>query len=171
MQTESPITVLRFFETTSEERELFVIQLIEAIQDGEVDPLKIHAQVKSAEDLIDRITNTDEKRGKNFQLAKIYKSRLLEAAEAYGQKEFQAFNGKFKITEVGVKYDYSQCNDPELIELEKTVKEATEALKERQKFLQTVPLKGMDIITKDGEAITVYPPARSSTTSVNVSLK
>lgn len=171
METLSPINVLRIFETTSHEREEFVVQLIEAIEEGQVDPLKIHAQVKSAEDLIDRLTNTDEKKSKNWQQAKAYKKRLLEAAEAYGQKEFQAFNGKFKISEVGVKYDYSQCNDPELIELEKTVKEATDALKERQKFLQTIPQKGMDIITKDGEAITVYPPARSSTTSVNVSLK
>lgn len=152
--------ILSLFETTKEERLSFCNDLIEKIDNGEADALKIHLQIKSAEDMIKRLNENS-----------IYKKHLLDAAEKMGGKSFDFHNAKFEIKEVGVKYDYSQCNDPELSEMSAQLTDLEAKVKARQKFLQMIPLAGMAIITNDGEAVTVYPPSKSSTTSVAVTLK
>lgn len=160
MSTELTTTsILSLFDTNKEQRETFVAQVIAQLETGNVDALKIHYQVKCMEKIIEAI-NSDKQ----------YKSYVLDAAEKYGQKEFEFGFSKIKIGEVGSKYDYSQCNDPEVAELEKQVKEFSDKLKARQKFLQTVPAEGIDVRVGD-EMVTVYPPSKSSTTSVIVTLK
>lgn len=162
MTTElSTTSILSLFETTKSERQSFCIDLISRLENGEADPLKIHLQIKSAEDLIKQLNDN-----------RVYKSYLLDAAEKMGGKSFEFGNAKFEIKEVGTKYDYSQCADTVLSELETKAAEVNEQLKARQKFLQTVPISGMTLVIEEtGETITVYPPAKSSTTSVAVTLK
>ena len=77
---------------------------------------------------------------------------------------------KFQNAETGSNYDFSQCGDPELIELEAKAKDAADALKVRKEFLKALPMSGMDIITADGEAVKVYPPSKSSKSSFKVIL-
>ncbi len=152
--------IVALFETTKEQRQTFCIDLIERLENGEADPLKVHLQVKSMEDIVKQLNDNT-----------VYKKYLLDAAEKNGKK-FQFQNAEFAIKEVGVKYDYSQVNDPIYAELEAQVADVTEKLKSRQKFLQTVPTEGLNIIIEGtGEAVTVYPPSKSSTTSVAVTLK
>ncbi len=77
---------------------------------------------------------------------------------------------KIELAEVGTRYDYSNCNDPEWFEL-KTKKDCAEMiLDRREKFLKTVPLSGLDIISYDGEGIKVYPPSKTSTSSYKITL-
>lgn len=152
--------IVSLFETTKEQRQSFCIDLVSRLEAGEVDPLKVHLQVKSMEDIIKQLNDNT-----------VYKSMLLDAAEKHGKK-FTFQNAEFSVKEVGVKYDYSQCNDPVLQELEQEAAKIGEALKARQKFLQTAPQSGLTIVIEaTGEAATVYPPSKSSTTSVAVSLK
>lgn len=152
--------IVSLFETTKEQRQSFCIDLVSRLEGGEVDPLKVHLQVKSMEDIIKQLNDNT-----------VYKSMLLDAAEKHGKK-FTFQNAEFSIKEVGVKYDYSQCNDPVLAELEQESARIGEALKARQNFLQTAPQSGLTIVIEaTGEAATVYPPSKSSTTSVAVSLK
>lgn len=153
--------ILSLFETTKAERQNFVQEVIGSLDEGFTDALKIHLQVKSAEDLIKQLTGNEE-----------YKSHVLNAAQKYGAKSFEFVNSKMEIKEVGTKYDYANCNDAELIDITKQVEELTEKLKARQKFLQTVPLSGLTLVNEvTGETYTVYPPSKSSTTSVAVTLK
>ena len=77
---------------------------------------------------------------------------------------------KFTLAEVGTSYDFSMCNDPEFFELEEKSKEATKLLKERKEFLQKLPISGLDITTKDGEGVKIYPPSKSSKSSFKVQL-
>lgn len=78
---------------------------------------------------------------------------------------------KFEVAEVGTKYDFSQCNDTELAALEGAAKLTAEAIKERQAFLKTLPLKGMEILEKNtGELVTIYPPSKTSKSSFKVQL-
>lgn len=77
---------------------------------------------------------------------------------------------KIELAETGTSYDFSECNDPELVELEAEAASVAEKVKQRREFLKIVPPTGMDIITKDGEAVTVYPPAKSSKSSYKVTL-
>jgi hypothetical protein len=154
----SAIGVLSLLETTKEQRESFVRSIVSALDEGQVDPLKIHLQVKNTEDLIKQIT-ADEK----------YREFLLNEAQKYG-KSFEQYNAKFQVKETGTRYDYSGCNDAELRELEMQAQHWQDKLKERQKFLQNLPASGLEVLQGD-ELVTVYPPVKTSTTSVTVTLK
>lgn len=154
-------SILSLFETTKEQRQSFVSDVIEKINSGHVDPLLIHLQVKCAEDIIKGLNGNDD-----------YKKALLEASENQGQRSFVFHNAKFEIKETGVKYDFSKCEDPVLAELHKQQEELGKKVKEREAMLKTLSEKGVIVVIEEtGEAVTVYPPAKSSTTSVAVTLK
>ena len=149
---------LELFQTTKAQRSDFVEQIVANIGEGNANPLRIHLQVKCLEDLIKQLTSSKE-----------YKSYLLDEAGKYG-KSFEFQNAKFETKEMGVKYDYSNCGDPIYDSLALQVEELTEALKNREKFLKALPLEGQDILVDD-EVIRVYPPSKSSTTTVSVNFK
>lgn len=154
-------SILSLFETTKEQRQSFVSDLVSKIYSGNVDPLKVHLQVKCMEDVVKQI-NSD----------KSYKDAVLEASNNMGQKSFQFHNAKFEVKETGVKYDYSQCSDPVLSRLHEQQAEIDKAVKDRETMLKTIPLSGMVITDEQtGETVTIYPPSKSSTTSVAVTLK
>lgn len=161
--------ILSLFETTKEQRTSFVQDIVQRLRDEQVDPLKVHTQVKAMEEIINSLTNRTEKTNKNFTLAIDYHKMLLDAAEKNGKK-FQMFNAEFSVKEVGTAYDWSKCEDVELIEMLAKQDELKEKIKAKQDFLKTVPISGIDIRIGD-ELVTVYPPAKSSTTSVFVTLK
>jgi phosphosulfolactate synthase (CoM biosynthesis protein A) len=163
---------LSLFETTKEQRTSFVNDIIESLNAGTADPLLIHLQVKAMENIIDQLTNTDEKKNKNFIAAIRYKKMLLEAAEKYSAKTFEFKNAKFSIGETGTKYDYSNCNDSVYALLKDSLETITEKIKEREEFLKKLPSAGFEAFDKStGEVVTLYPPSKKSTTSVSVSFK
>jgi hypothetical protein len=160
-------SILSLFETNRDQRTSFVKDIITRLQNGEVDPLEIHLQIKSMEDVINQLTNTDEKKNKNFALAKEYKEMLIEAASKHG-KSFELHNAKFEQKEVGTKYDYSVCEDESYNELSKQMEDLKAKIKEREKFLQNVPEGGIADPTNGNM---VYRAAKSSTTSIALTLK
>ena len=156
----STTNILSLFETTKTERQSFVENVIDKIVAEEVDMLKIHKQLKSLEDISSQLQDN-----------KTYKEYLLNAAEKHGKK-FQYQNAEFIIKEVGTKYNYDNCDDVELKELTQQAEIINEKLKARQDFLKKVPHAGMVITNKEtGETYEVYPPFKTSTTAVAVSLK
>lgn len=161
--------ILSLFETTKEQRRSFAEDVVIKMEDGATDSLQIHLQIKSMEDLIKMLTDSSEKTNKNVDLANRYKKLVLDAAEKNGKK-FQLHNAEFQIKEVGSTFDWSNCNDPEIIDLLDQQEKVKEKVKQRQDFLKTVPAGGMDVRVVD-EMVTVYPPAKRSTTSVSVTLK
>ena len=155
----STTSILALFETNKEQRQSFTLALIDEIEQGNVDPLKVHLQVKCMEDII-KLLNSNT----------VYKKSVLDAAEKYGEKSFQYQNSKVEIKETGVKYDFSQCGDPVYRNLEEANEVTSSLMKQRADFLKTVPAAGMELKIED-EVITVYPPSKSSTTSIAVTLK
>lgn len=151
-------TDLSLFETSKAERLSFAQSVINSAKDGLISPLKLHLQVKCLEDLIKQITNNLE-----------YKELTLDEAYKYG-KIFEQYNAKFEIKEMGVKYDYNECNDPIIIDLLLQQAELEERIKERQRFLKTIPEEGLETLIED-EVVTLYPPQKTSTTSISVNLK
>ncbi len=153
-------SILSLFDTTKEQRESFALDLINRIDNGQVDPLKAHLQLKCMEDIIKKLNDNSN-----------YKAGLLAAAEKMGGKSFQLHNAKFEIKEVGTKYDFSNSGDPVYADLAVKMEQLKTEMKARESFLKTVPLKGMPILIEDtGEAVTVFPPSKTSTTSVAVTL-
>jgi hypothetical protein len=152
-------SILALFETNKEQRQSFALSLVDEIEQGNVNPLKVHLQIKCMEDII-KLLNSNT----------IYKKAVLEEAEKQGQKSFEYQNAKVEIKETGVKYDFTQCSDPVYLDALRMSEQANEVLKARQDFLKTVPSKGMELKVDD-EVVTVYPPSKSSTTSIAVTLK
>lgn len=152
------VTNLALFETNKEQRQDFVSQVISNIEEGNNDPLKIHLQIKCLEDIIKQLTSHP-----------LYKENILAEAQKFG-KTFEHHNAKFEIKEMGVKYDYSNCGDSIYNELQNQNNELQIKIKEREKLLKSVPLSGMDILVED-ELIKVFPPTKTSTTTITVNLK
>jgi hypothetical protein len=160
LQINKPMELQQIFETTKEQRTEFTYQLIQRLNAGELDPLKTHLQVKALEDMLETL-----------KANKDYKDAVLQAAVLNG-KDFEYMSAKFNIREVGVKYDYTKCESPAYEEIIADFNDATKAKKDMEEFLKKVPHSGLDIINGvTGEVTRVYPPAKSSTTSVAVSLK
>lgn len=164
---------LPLFKTTKDQRLSFVSEIIDRLENGEIEPLKVHLQIKSMEDIISLLTDKNEKTNKvGYQFAKRYNDLLVDASEKYEAKKFQYEGGEFTIKEVGTKYDFTMCNDAEIDSLLTQENDLKEKIKSRQDFLKTVPISGLQIVDKDtGEVNTIYPPSKSSTTSLSVSLK
>lgn len=161
IQEMTATSVLSLFETTKEQRTSFVMNVIDQIQMGAVDPLKVHLHVKMMEEII-----------KQLNANSIYKSSILEAAEKYGEKSFQFNNAKVEIKEVGVKYDFSKTGDITLEELYQQQGTLEAKIKARETMLKSVDEKGMSLVDQEsGETFMVYPPAKSSTTSIAITLK
>lgn len=161
MENLTTTSILALFQTDKSQRQSFAEDLVNKIESGEVDPLVIHLQMKCMEDIL-KIVNSNT----------VYKKSVLDAAERYGEKTFKFHNAKIEIKEVGVKYDFSNCEDPVYKRVEQKLEAISTELKQRADFLKTVTLKGMIVTDEEtGETFTVYPPAKSSTTSIAVTLK
>lgn len=154
----TPTSILALFETDKAQRASFVAQIVEQVNEGIIDPRKVHLQAKMTEDLLTSLKDHPD-----------YKEALLKECQKEGKKH-DFYNAAFEVAELGTKYQYSQCNDPLLPELERLAKEANDKLKERQEFLKKIPIEGIEVRHED-ELVTVYPPSKFSTTGIKCTLK
>lgn len=158
---------LQLFQTNKSERESFAVGLLEQMENGDVDPLLAHLQVKSMEDILNRLT--DKKRFP--ETAERYAGMVQSNAERYG-KQFDLHNARFQVKDGTPTYDWTACNDPELNRLMAQMEQLKEDVKKRQDFLKNAPASGTIIVDDaTGEVITVYPPMKSSGTVVAVTLR
>jgi hypothetical protein len=125
------------------------------VMDGEEDPIKKTANL----DFIIKACANAKEILKPYVITELEKDKLRTEYHGY----------KIEVCETGVAYDYANCNDSELDELMEAYEKAKLALKERQDFLKTIK-SSLDVV-QDGEAKTIYPPVRKSTTSPKFTLK
>ena len=126
------------------------------ILSGDHNPLDIEIRLKAMEELVKQLRGDTET-----------KAAVIAEAEKYG-KSFEYGGCKISIREGGVKYDYAATGDSEWAILEAQAKEIGEKKKMREKFLQSIPPAGT-VSPETGEHI--YPPAKTSQTTVAVTLK
>jgi hypothetical protein len=159
----SAASTLALFDTTKAQRAGFVESVISSILDGERNALDIHIHLRNMEEIC-----------KNIKDDPRYKSEVLDSAgkQLSGAKSTTYHNAKVEVRELGVRYDYSVCNDRELQSLQMLFNSIEAQLKERQEFLKKIPASGMTYVhPEDGDVYEIYPPAKTSTTGVVVSLK
>lgn len=158
--------VLELIDSDKSQRRFFVDDLLMRM-DGEVNPLKVHVQMKCFEEIIAMCTDAN----KYPDTAKRYKAMILDEAQKHG-KTFEFHSAKIEQKEVGTSYDWTKCEDEKLNTLLEMQADLNRLVKERQEFLKTVPEGGL-IITDEstGETRKVYKPSKSSTTAISVSLK
>lgn len=99
-----------------------------------------------------------------------YYNYLSYEVAKYGSAHTTSTGTKLELAEVGVKYDYVFCEDDIYNELIVKQMALDEQIKERQKFLKSIPVDGIEIITQDGEMKRIYPPSKSSTSSVKTTI-
>jgi hypothetical protein len=78
---------------------------------------------------------------------------------------------EFSIVEAGVKYDYSECNDIEYNMLTIQIEALKSTLKDRETFLKAIKAPMQMIDETSGEVYTIYPPKKTSSTTLKVTFK
>lgn len=155
VSTVEPEEILNTVPKTGSGIRLFASTLLQKINDGELDPLQIHVQLKAIEKIFKEVSESEG-----------YKASVRNSAEAYG-KEFIRFGAKIKLSETGTKYDYTECGHIYYEELCQKIDTLTEKKKEYETDMKAI--KVSKEFTFYEEKHLVHPPKKSSTSSVTVS--
>lgn len=125
------------------------------IEEGYTNPLEFTVRAKMLIEALQKtLDNTKE-------LAMTEQMKYGKRAELFGAEVTQM--------ESGVRYDYSECNDPVYFELKALLEESKANLSEREKFLKSLPHE-IPFVTEDGEIVAIKPPIKLSTTTLRVTL-
>jgi hypothetical protein len=152
--------LIKFNHTTKEERTQLVREIFDEVLNGRINPLELHLRLKSAEEVIKQLTGLEP-----------YKAILLDEAQKHG-KSFQYHTAKVDIRETGVKYDYTLCGNDTLAQLYIDAANIEMKIKNLESYHKSLPPEGIQALNPStGELETHYPPSKSSTTSVAVTLK
>jgi hypothetical protein len=130
--------ILSLLNTNKDQRKSFVAEVLNNMLAGKSDPLQVHLQVKSMEEICNAIKEDPQ-----------YKDMVLTEAAKYG-KRFELTNAKIEVRASAGKYDFS--NDAKWVELHKQ-------LKAHETYLKGLPSEGVQRVTPDGEVVTDYPPS------------
>ena len=152
--------LIKFNHTTKEERTQVVREIFQELLEGRINPMELHIRMKCLEEVVKQLTSMPA-----------YKAIVLDDAEKHG-KSFQYHNAKVEVKEMGHKYDYSMSGSAVLEELYQ-LQEATDGrIKELETYHKGLPSSGIQVLNPTtSELETHYPPAKTSTTSVAVTLK
>lgn len=152
------IGVLDMFSTSRTGIDVFSDQVIQAVQAGEVNPLKIRIWVKTIEEILERVKKETNE-------------HQLRESEKYPERSFEYAGAKIEKSELGTKYDYSICNDPVHGQLSKLMEEAKKQLTERETFLKALKETLVIVDEGTGEVVKINPPSKKSTTGLKVTIR
>lgn len=107
---------------------------------------------------------------KEIKSCPAYIDYLREEVSKFGKSHTTSSGTKMELAEVGTKYDYQTCGDLELVNLNAQLLTIENAIKERQTFLKILPVSGIEIILDGGEVAKIYPPIKTSTSSVKCTI-
>lgn len=143
--------------STSVQIDVFSDGIIQAVKEGEISSIEVLVHLKAFEKASGRIL-------------KEIQEHFVREAEKHPGNEFTFHGNTIQKREVGVKYDYTVCADPEWEQFNAAVEQAVTRRQEREALLKALT-KPTNIITDDGEGITIYPPKKSGTQSLIVTIK
>jgi hypothetical protein len=154
----SAMGVMRLLPDSKQGVQMFSMQLINAVKNGEVNALQLQALFKMIEKVIENVSPN-------------IKQNLLAEADRYPEKKFQAFGFEIEKAENGTKYNYESCGDPIYNHRKQIADEAVRQLKEREEFLKAIREVTPLVDPESGEVATVHPPVKTSQTGLKFSLK
>lgn len=149
------LTTLEQIELSKESQSVLIESLAKRVEDGEESALNVAAKIKFFTDSLKEVSD----RIKPMLIDEVSRYDKNDKAVAYGFYQCE-------IKEMGVKYDYSNCNHPRLNDIYKKIEALETERKEIEKFLQSIKAS-MAIADEstDGEVVTIYPPVKKSTTT------
>ena len=131
-----------------------------------VETLKDTGGVLDLADLVTKIDFYIKELKANKEFIELTRDEVMK----YGKDILLSSGTKIELAETGVKYDYSQCNDTKLQQLELQIADLEEKVEMRKKLLKALPICGEEIHAGDGELYVIYPPSKSSTSSFKTTL-
>lgn len=151
-------SVITIGPSTSDEVNRFANSVIQAVENGEENPLKLLIQIRGME--------------KAFKLiAEKIKDSYMREADKYPENKFQFMGNGVEKGDVHTEYDYSICGDT-VWEQRKTIFDmAKSQLDERQAFLKTLREPIVLVDEGSGEVVTVRPPLKKSTAGLKISIR
>jgi hypothetical protein len=153
------LSVFDQFPNTREAADHLIEKITQELREGVRDPLKARIFFKLAETVVQAASKATE-------------DLALEEAQKHGQKRFEIHGATVEIKELGTKWFYDNTQDPELARIQEEFAKIDKKLKDRQKFLQTLPETGMEIVDEDtGDVTRIFPAYKTSTTGLAISLK
>ena len=142
---------------TKEEQKVFAREIIDAVQNGEVNPLQLDVYLKSIEETIDRVRKDAD-----------VKTAILTESAKYAEKTFNAFGAEItKFTRTT--FDYEACGDSVWDGLRATEKQTKASLKEREGLLKNIP-QGQQIASSDTGEI-IYAPQPKTIEGLQIKIK
>ena len=132
-------------------------QIVQSLDNGEVNPLDLKLAFKAIEDLGKKVKGTLD-------------THLVEEASKY-TKTFMYKGSEFNTMEAGVKYDYSVCGHTEYNELTAEMIRIDKRMKEIEEDLKGIKGSRTEVNEDTGEIIKLYPPKKTSTTTVSTTIK
>jgi len=150
------LSTINLLPSNKDEVKRFSEKLISELLDGSEDILVAKRKLKCMAEIIKKVE------------AGIKESVLTEA-EKHG-KTFEYKGAEFSISLLGVKYDYTQCNDTVWNELNSQETKIKETKKQRESFLKAVNESATVVNEGTGEVETIYPPAKSGSNGIKVKL-
>ena len=129
---------------------------VSAVVNGDIDPIKAHINVSRMEAAIKLYKDNEEVR-----------RITLDELAKYG-KTTTFGDCKLEEAETGVRYDYSRCGDSKLAELYDRMEKLKAEIKSREDMLKSLQ-PGEAVDPNTGEFM--YPPARSSKTTIRTTFK
>ncbi len=155
---ETALTILSYLPTSKEQKFAFFRQVKEEILSGTHDPLEVAKNLAIIEDVISSLRKDED-----------IDYLVLREFEKYGEKVLEKYGVKFQQMEAGVRYDYESCGDPVWLDLDRQIKELTEKKKEREKFLQNIPVNTTGVVDPE-TGVFIQRPSRTSKTKIAVKI-
>lgn len=142
------------------DQQMLANDIILPVIEGEVDPIETYIKARSMLEALKIVTDDDR-----------IKDLVITEVEKYGNKaEFNSAN--LQVKDVGVKYDYSVCNDQIYNDLLYMLNDIKEQIKIREKFLSKIPSEGTTIVYEQtGEVRTIYPPIKQGSQGITITFK
>jgi hypothetical protein len=132
-------------------------ELVRQLQDDEISALDVKIALKQMEVAIE-------------QVKKVADRMAADEAAKYAEKSFVYRGARIELAELGTKYDFSPCGYPPLQRIESSMKEYGEQAKAAQNWLKSIKGKTEYIDPETGEVCEVYPPIKTSTTGIKITL-
>jgi len=155
---DSPVSVLELFSTSKEGIVLFASKVINEVEAGNADPLRVQIFCKTLEAVAEKI-----KEG--------IKDNAKREAAKYGDKPFMHAGAELHLTSTYTAYEYGGCGDPQWEQADQQVQSATNTRKEREAFLRALG-EPIDVLNSDsGEVNIIRPPVKKVTEGVRVTIK
>ena len=142
------------------DQKMLANDIILPVIEGEVNPIETYIKARSMLEALKIVTDDDR-----------IKDLVITEVEKYGNKaEFNSAN--LQVKDVGVKYDYSVCNDQIYNDLLYMLNDIKEQIKIREKFLSKIPSEGTTIVYEQtGEVRTIYPPIKQGSQGITITFK